>query len=173
MQSIDGTGVAMNERILPEHPYLELKARLESDLMGLQVIALSLELALERARRDPDEFSTRALTSYVDDFYKRCERICKRVAVTVDAYLPQGAAGHIRLLYQMCEPRSSERPPLFSEALLRQLDEYRRFCYRMQTNHTCEPERDHVFVLASGVRPMLVQLQDAVTVFGLWLQSHT
>ena len=34
-----------------------------------------------------------ALASYVDDFYKGCERLCERVAVALDGGLPQGSAG--------------------------------------------------------------------------------
>jgi hypothetical protein len=163
----------MNERVLPEHPYLKLKARLESDLVGLESIALGLDTALERALADLDEFSTRALTSYVDDFYKRCERICKRVAVTIDADLPQGAAGHIRLLYQMGTAGGYARPPLLSESLLSQLDEYRRFCYRAQRSHSCEPDAEYVLFLASGIRPMLPQLHEAIDTFCAWLQAQT
>lgn len=158
---------------MPEHPYLELKARLERDLLGLEIIALGLDGALERALVDLDEFSTRALTSYVDDFYKRCERICKRVAVTIDADLPQGAAGHIRLLYQMGTPGMNERPPLLSESLLGQLDEYRRFCYRIQHSPNCELDTEHVLFLARGIRPMLFHLRKEIDAFGAWLQAQT
>ena len=88
---------------MPESPYLALNIRLDDELIGLERIAEGLEMALERAGEAPDEFAMRALASYVDDFYKGCERLCERVAVALDGGLPQGERWHQVLLGQMGE----------------------------------------------------------------------
>ena len=69
---------------MTEEPHLALKARLEEELVGMERIVAGLDKALERVGEEPDEFAVRALTSYIDDFYKSCERICERVAVSLE-----------------------------------------------------------------------------------------
>jgi predicted nucleotidyltransferase len=88
----------LGERTMPESPYLALNIRLDDELIGLERIAEGLERALERAGEAPDEFAMQALASYVDDFYKGCERLCERVAVALDGGLPQGERWHQVLL---------------------------------------------------------------------------
>ena len=88
--------------------------------------------ALERVGDEPDEFAVRALTSYIDDFYKGCERICERVAVTLDDGLPQGDRWHQALLGQMGAVGGEGRPAVFRGPLLLELDDYRRFRHRVR-----------------------------------------
>jgi predicted nucleotidyltransferase len=159
-------------RSMPENPYLALKARLEDELVGLERIARGLDQALERAGAEPDEFATRALASYVDDFYKGCERICERVAVTLDGGLPRGERWHQVLLGLMGEPGGGGRPPLFGGLLLLELDEYRRFRHRVRHIYGYELEAERVLALARGVKPVLARVRKALEVFGQWLESQ-
>lgn len=160
-------------RPMSENVYLALKIRLEDELAGLERIAQGLEAALERVGAELDEFATRGLASYVDDFYKGCERICERVAVTLDGSLPQGEKWHKVLLGQMGELGRGGRPPLFSGLLLLELDEYRRFRHRVRHIYGYELEAGRVLALARGVKPVLVRVWKAVEVFGEWLKSQT
>jgi predicted nucleotidyltransferase len=162
----------LGENPMPESIPLALKTRLEDELVGLERIAQGLEAALERAGTVPDEFATRALASYVDDFYKGCERICERVAVTLDGGLPQGEKWHQALLGQMGEPGGSGRPPLWSGSLLLDLDEYRRFRHRVRHIYGYELEAERVLVLARGVGPLLARVREAVVVFREWLETQ-
>jgi len=155
-----------------ENPYLALKARLEDELVGLERVAQGLEAALERVEAGPDEFATRAWASYVDDFYKGCERICERVAIALDDGLPQGEGWHRILLGQMGEPGGGGRPPLFSGSLLLELDEYRRFRHRVRHLYGYEWEAERVLTLARGVQPVLPRVRQAVEVFGQWLERQ-
>ncbi|MGH8068624.1 MAG: nucleotidyltransferase family protein, partial [Candidatus Entotheonellia bacterium] len=138
----------LGERAMPEDPYLALQARLDDELIGLERVMQGLELALERAGERLDEFATRALASYVDDFYKGCERLCERVAVALDGGLPQGERWHQVLLGHMGEPGGQGRPPLFSGSLLLELDEYRRFRHRVRHIYGYELEAERVLTLA-------------------------
>jgi len=162
----------LGRRPMPESPYLALKARLEDELVGLERVAQGLATALERVGETPDEFATRALASYVDDFYKGCERMCERVAVTLDGGLPQGERWHQALLAQMGEPGGSGRPPLLRGSLLLQLDESRRFRHRVRHIYGYALEAERVLNLARGAQPTLAQVRTAVEVFNTWLASQ-
>lgn len=159
-------------RPMAESPYLALRTRLEDELVALERIVQGIEVALERTGAKPDEFATRALSSYIDDFYKGCERICERVAVTLDGGLPQGDRWHQTLLAQMGEPGAEGRPPLFGGQLLLELDEYRRFRHRVRHIYGYELEAERVLALAQGLKPTFARVQRAVQAFGEWLESR-
>jgi predicted nucleotidyltransferase len=159
----------LREAAMPDDQHLVLWNRLRDELVALERTARSLDVALERAGAAPDEFSLRALTTYVDDFYKGCERICERVAVALDGGLPQGDRRHQRLLGQMGEHGQSGRPALFSGPLLLDLDEYRRFRHRVRHIYGYELEGERVLTLARAVRPLFERVREAVEQFGVWL----
>jgi predicted nucleotidyltransferase len=161
----------LGERSMPEDPYLALRTRLEDELIGLERLSRGLEMALKRAGEAPDEFATRALASFVDDFYKGCERLCERVAVTLDGGLPQGERWHQMLLGQMGEPGGG-RPPLFGGSLLLALDEYRRFRHRVRHIYGYELERERVLALARGVESVLGRIKAAVAALSRWLEGQ-
>jgi hypothetical protein len=127
---------------------------------------------LERVGAEPEEFVTRALASYVDDFYTGCERICERVAVVLDGGLPQGERWHQMLLGRMGEATGGGRPPLFPGSLLLDLDEYRRFRHRVRHLYRYELEGERVLSLARGVPPILARVRDSVQAFGDWLERQ-
>jgi predicted nucleotidyltransferase len=162
----------LGERNMPEDPPLALKARLEDELTGLQRIARGVDLALERAGEAPDEFAIRALASYVDDFYKGCERLCERIAVTLDGGLPEGERWHQLLLGQMGEPGGGGRPAVFGGGLLLELDEYRRFRHRVRHIYGYELEGERVLALARDVASVVGRVKTAVGIFGQWLERR-
>lgn len=159
-------------RSMSEDPYLALRTRLEDELVGLERIAQGLEAALARVGGTPDEFATRALATYVDDFYKGCERICERVAVAFDGALPQGERWHQVLLGWMGEPGGKGRPPLFGGQLLLALDEYRRFRHRVRHIYGYELEIERVLALARDVASILTRVKAAVAAFNVWLEAQ-
>ena len=119
---LESAPTEIRERILEgnprdQNPYAALKSRLATEIGALEPIISGLAEALEQAGEQPDQFATRALASYVDDFYSGVERICERVAVTLDDGLPTGEQWHRMLLYQMGQPYN-DRPPLFPQNLL-------------------------------------------------------
>lgn len=157
---------------MPDDVYLALKARIDDEVISLERIAQGVGTALERIGEHPDEFASRALASYVDDFYKGCERICERVAVTLDDGVPQGKRWHQVLLGQMGEPGGKERPRLFDSSLLLELDEYRRFRHRVRHIYGYELEAERVLALARGVRSVLRRVEAAVAIFSVWLEEQ-
>ena len=162
----------LGTRAMAVDPYLALQERLKDELTNLERLAQHLEAALERAGSVPDEFATRALVTYLDDFYKGCERICERVAVTLDDGLPQGERWHQTLLQQMGESGGHSRPPLFDTALLAELDQYRRFRHLVRHIYGYELEAERVQVLASRVPALVVRITTAVERFKTWLTAR-
>lgn len=150
---------------MPDSPLLALKSRLDDELIGLERIADGLEMALERAGEAPDEFAMRALASYVDDFYKGCERLCERVAVALDGGLPQGEHWHHVLLGQMGKPGGHGRPPLFGGSLLLDLDAYRWFRHRVRHIYGYELEAERVLTLGRGVTSLRERVKTSIADF--------
>ncbi|CAG0941631.1 hypothetical protein ANRL1_00616 [Anaerolineae bacterium] len=162
----------LEETPIPENLYLALKVRLEEELIGLDRINRGLTEALARVGATPDEFSARALATYLDDLYKGCERICERVAVALDGGLPQEERSHQALLGQMGEPGGAGRPPLFSGSLLLDLDEYRRFRHRVRHIYGYELEAERVLELTQGAEALVARIKTAVVTFTQWLEQQ-
>jgi predicted nucleotidyltransferase len=112
---------------LSNRTWLKAYGCLESLVAALEKVTSDLEVALEQSKSVPEDFAIRTLASYINDFYRRCERMSERVAVTLDGGLPQGVNWHQALLKQVGDGGGENRPPLWSGSLLFDLDEYRKF----------------------------------------------
>lgn len=168
----------LRERILggqsmPEDIYAALRQRLQDELVAIERTVRGLEAGLVQAGDAPDEFALRALASYLDDFYKSCERICERVAVTLDGGLPTGERWHQRLLGQMGEAGGHNCPALFGGQLLLQLDDYRRLRHQMRHIYGYELEAERLLTLARGVASTYAQVRQAVEAFCEWLAGQS
>lgn len=159
---------------MSENKYLALKQRLEAELVALERLGQSLEAAITRAKLILDEYDIRALASYINDFYRRCERLSERVAITLDGGLPQDINWHQVLLRQVAELGGDRRPPLWSGALLLDLDQYRSFRRVVHHKYGDELKPECVLGLAELAPVMLEKVRQAVAVFSNWLveRSH-
>ena len=113
-----------------------------------------------------------ALASYIADFYSGCERISQRVVVYLDDGSPTSKDWHLELLKQVAEPGGNNRPPLWSGALLLELDEYRKFRHLERHIYKIELKPDRVITLAEGVEPVFSKIKSAVGVFFQWLEQQ-
>jgi len=163
----------LGEKQMPENPYLALRTRLDEELIDLDRIGRGLTESLKRVGATPDEFSARALATYLDDLYKSCERICERVAVPLDGGLPEGERWHHALLQQMGKPGGAGRPQVSDNVLLSELNEYRRFRHRVCHIYGYELERERVLELAQGAESLVAQVKAAVGKFNQWLEQHS
>lgn len=174
---LEGVGSEVRDRILQATPmadnkYIALKSRLEDELTALDRNWQGLEKALEWAKTAPEEFATRTLVTYIDDFYRGCEQIGERIAVTLDGGLPQGENWHKTLLRQLAEQGGDERPPLWSGSLLLELDEYRKFRHLVRHRYNDELKPERVLMIAQEIQPILTKVRHAVAVFGQWLENR-
>jgi predicted nucleotidyltransferase len=159
----------LQEKCMPSNRYLALKERLEEELIALEKTTAGLVTALERSQTIPEDFVVRTLASYINDFYKRCERMSEQVAVTLDGGLPEGVNWHQALLRQMADAGQGGRPPLWSGSLLLDLDNYRKFRHVVHHKYGNELKSDYVVPLAEMAPSILPSIRQAIATFGEWL----
>lgn len=130
-----------------------LKAALTRDLATSErLTALAVGFA-EPDRDQADIATTFAVALALHHAYSAMESYFERVAKEVDQSVPDGSHWHQQLLEQMTVPIAKCRPALLDEALLRDLDELRRF--RHAVRHSYESELDW-----DRVKPLLQRLPD-------------
>ncbi|WP_319421344.1 nucleotidyltransferase family protein [Pleurocapsa sp. FMAR1] len=157
---------------MPDNKYLALKYRIEDELIVLENNVKALQEALEQANTVPEIFVAPTLASFIADFYTGCEKISERVAVYLDGGLPTSKDWHQELLKQVAEPGGNNRPPLWSGALLLELDEYRKFRHLERHIYKIELKPDRVIILAENVEPVFNKIKSAVGIFFQWLEQQ-
>ncbi len=157
---------------MPDNKYLALKARIEDELKSIEDTIATIQKALEQMEGVSDILVTPALASYIADFYSGCERISERVAVYLDGGLPTSKDWHQELLKQVAEPGGNNRPPLWSGALLLELDEYRKFRHLERHIYKIELKPDKVITLAENVELVFNKIKSSVDLFSNWLEQR-
>ncbi|MGJ3247571.1 MAG: nucleotidyltransferase family protein [Elainellaceae cyanobacterium] len=165
---------AVRHRVLQQHQmtqnkFLALKDHLDDEVRALDRCVQELVPAIDRAKERLESYDVWALASYINDFYRRCERMSERVAVALDGRLPQGANWHQALLRQVAEHGGNDRPPVWSGALLFDLDEYRRFRHVVHHKYGDELHPDYVLKLAELAPQMAPKIKEAIAHFNEWL----
>ena len=158
---------------MPDNKYLALKYRIEDELnCSGRYNVKALQEALEQADTVPEIFVAPTLASFIADFYTGCERISERVAVYLDGGLPTSKDWHQELLKQVAEPGGNNRPPLWSGALLLELDEYRKFRHLERHIYKIELKPDKVITLAENVELVFNKIKSSVDIFCNWLEQR-
>jgi predicted nucleotidyltransferase len=165
------------ERILkkipmPENTYLALKIRIEDELKSVDGTIQTITDLLKQKDTIPEMALIPALASYIADFYSGCERISERVAVYLDGGLPKSQDWHQELLKQVAEPGGNNRPPLWSGALLLELDEYRKFRHLERHIYKIELKPDRVITLAENIEPVFSKIRSTINIFFNWLEQQ-
>ena len=157
---------------MPENKYLALKIRIEDEMKSLEDTISTIKKVLEESSGVSDIFVAPALASYIADFYSGCERISERVAVYLDGGLPKTQDWHLELLKQVAEPGGNARPPLWSGALLLELDEYRKFRHLTRHIYKIDLKPSQVITLGENVEPVFNKIKSAVAIFLQWLEGQ-
>jgi predicted nucleotidyltransferase len=158
---------------MSENKYLALKSRIEDELKSIQDTISTIQKALEQMEGVSNILVTPALASYIADFYSGCERISERVAVYLDGGLPVSKDWHQELLKQVAEHGGNNRPPLWSGALLLELDEYRKFRHLERHIYKIELKPERVITLAQNVEPVFNKIKFAIASFEQWLEQQS
>jgi len=162
----------LQEQPMSSNPFLGLRQQLEDEQAALERTVIALNAALSQVGQVPEDFAVRTLASYINDFYRRCERMSERVAVALDGGLPQGVDWHRALLRQVAGAQPGGRPALWAGELLLDLDEYRKFRHLIHHKYGDELRPDYVLELAELAPTMLVKIQQAIAVFTQWLEGQ-
>ncbi len=174
---LEFTPIYLVDRILhktpmPENKYLALKIRIEDEMKSLEDTISTIEKVLAEKSGVSDLFVTPALARYIADFYSGCERISERVAVYLDGGLPKTQDWHLELLKQVAEPGGNDPPPLWSGALLLELDEYRKFRHLTRHIYKIDLKPTQVITLGENVEPIFNKIKSAVERFLQWLEEQ-
>ncbi len=175
--ALEDVSPEVRSRILQETPmsndkYLALKSRIEDELVSIERNLERLNLVVQQAETIPEVALVPALASYINDFYRGCERISESVAVTLDGKLPQGKNWHQALLRQVAEIGGENRPPVWSGSLLLELDEYRKFRHLVLHTYNVELKTERVKELASNLESVFQKIQQAIAGFNGWLAEQ-
>lgn len=157
---------------MPENKYLALKLHIDDELKSMEGTIQTLIDLLKQKDTIPEVALIPALASYIADFYSGCERISERVAVYLDGGLPSSKDWHQELLKQVAEPGGDERPPLWSGALLLELDEYRKFRHLERHIYKIKLKPERVIALAENVELVFNKIQSTITEFYQWLEQQ-
>ena len=157
---------------MPENKYLALKVRIEDELNSIEDTIQTINDLLKQKNSLPEVALIPALASYIADFYSGCERISERVAVYLDGGLPKNQDWHLELLKQVAEPGGNDRPPLWSGALLLELNEYRKFRHLTRHIYKIDLKPTQVIALGENVEPVFNKIKSAVAIFLQWLEGQ-
>ena len=105
----------------------KLQKELESEMENLARLNCEMKQLLAKIDDKPSFIEIRAAGSILHDFYCGIEKIFQRIALSIDANLPQGEDWHTELLLQMAKPFKGIRDSLVTGELLQNLKEYLRF----------------------------------------------
>ncbi|MEL6552459.1 MAG: nucleotidyltransferase domain-containing protein [Cyanobacteria bacterium J06621_11] len=154
---------------MPKNIFLETKIRLEDEIFMIAKTVKTLNDLLAQANSIPPIALTPATAGYIEDFYSGCERLAERVAVTLDGGLPEGKSWHQQLLTQVSKPGGRNRPPLWDQTLLSNLDQYRSFRHRVRHLYNIDLDDEKVLELARQIPSLFIQVKQSVNRFNLWL----
>lgn len=100
---------------------------IKQELSSLQDLEDELQSYLEELEGDPGSMEKRAIGSAIHDFYSGVEKIFERISEEIDRNVPSGNDWHHRLLTRMAGEVDGVRPPVISDELQEDLEEYLRF----------------------------------------------
>ncbi len=169
--------VHLVDRILKKIPmsdnkYLALKSHMADEVKSLEDTIQTITSLLNQKETIPEVALIPALASYIADFYTGGERISKRVAVYLDGGLPTSQNWHQELLKQVAESGGNNRPPLWTGALLLELDEYRKFRHLERHIYKIELKPERVITLAKNVESVFNKIQLTVAKYYQWLEQQ-
>ncbi len=90
----------------------------------------------------------RSMGSILHDFYNCCERIFKKVAIEINGGYEDIEKWHKALLFKMTIPIKGLRPPVISEELAAELDEYLAFRHVFRNIYGFELKGERIGYLA-------------------------
>ena len=130
---------------------VQLASRIRDEIDELERILARMSEGWQRAQRTNDEYYLDGVALNLHGFYTGLERIFEQIAGLIDNSVPQGENWHQLLLQQMVQEEPGIRPAVISEAVYKQLNEYRGFRHVVRNVYTSkfDPVRIGKLVLAA------------------------
>lgn len=145
--------------------WAELKKDAEFELGQIQRLFDEYKELLSSAKAGhPDKTELLALAGILHSFYNGIGSIFKRIASCLDAELPRKTSWHRDLLDSMATETSS-RPPVISQELHDQLDDYLRFRHRFRHSYSFQLVWEDMRPLVLGCEETLKRLEAGLQEF--------
>jgi hypothetical protein len=147
--------------------YRILAERIRFELNNLEKVILRGERAMtayDNTLENQDLFLDSIALS-LHDFYTGLELIFSKIATVVDTNMPTGREWHRDLLIQMGLDLSVTRPPVLSQKILENLDEYRRFRHVLRNVYAFDLEVTRIKPLMERSPDIFIQLKQELSDF--------
>lgn len=103
--------------------WVQLVSEIDKELENIEKLRRELKEVLEKKPL----FAERIKGSIFHDFYNCCERVFKRITANINGGFEEQEKWHKELLYRMTISVKEIRPPVISEELAAELDDYLSF----------------------------------------------
>lgn len=151
-----------------------LLAEIERDLRDLETLAAEMRDAKQRFQdREPDSYDLRAVAGILHDFYTGVEKIFVKVEEEINGGLPAGDDWHKRLLSDMSLEIPEVRPPMITESLGLQLEEYLRFRHLARHTYGFRLVHRRMAHLLDGFEDVYAEFRSACRQFIEFISSLT
>ncbi|MFW6171218.1 MAG: hypothetical protein ACODAD_12065 [Planctomycetota bacterium] len=147
--------------------YAVLAVRIRQELGDLKRVSERTARALRQAAAggQQQDLFLDATALNLHDFYCGVERICQRIAETMDGSVPAGRDWHRELLRQMAADLAPIRPQALSRETVKLLDEYMRFRHVVRNVYAFEFELARIQDLVRGLAPCLERVESELMAF--------
>ena len=143
-------------------------SEIEQELQHLE----ELQREVDAIKDKKDIISRRAKGSILYDFYNLCQRIFKKIAVEINQGYNDTATWPKSLLYKMTIPLRGIRPPVISEELAAELDEYLAFRHLFQNIYGFELKSDRIDRLAEKFEVVKKRFSEEIEKFLDYLKQE-
>jgi hypothetical protein len=154
---------------------------LDKDILIGLISEIEKELAaLEQLKRELNSIQAedsiifkRSKGSILHDFYNCCERIFKRLSIEINGGYEDTDKWHKALLFRMTIPIKDTRPPVISEALAAELDEYLSFRHVFRNIYGFELKGERINYLANKFERVVDEFQREIRRFLEFINAET
>jgi hypothetical protein len=149
----------------------QLAARIRQELDDIDYTIKRAALGLEKAKNNNDDLYLDGIALNLHGFYSGIERLMKKIAVSVDGHLPQGANWHQTLLFQMAQEKPHVRPAVISEGVRQAMDEYRGFRHTVRNVYSYKFDPSRLERLTVNAPKLFLQLKQELSAFSDFLET--
>ncbi len=150
----------------------QLADRIRSELDELERVVFRAGEGWQRAIRSADDYYLDGVALNLHGFYAGLERTFELIATVVDGRRPEGENWHQALLQQMTVETPTIRPAVISEAVCRQLDEYRGFRHVVRNVYTFKFDPAKVGKLVAAAPGVFRQVRAELLAFAEFLEHR-
>ena len=146
-----------------------LSAKILEEINEINTAANRAQIAWKKACDTNDDLYFDSVALNLHSFYSGIEKIFKLIAKEVDENLPDGPNWHEELLAQMSLDITNIRPPVISNKLKNNLQDYRSFRHLIRNIYTYNINPEKIKPLIEILPSLLKDLEKDLKLFSNFL----